>query len=151
MKPAIPETGKVIKVEKDMALVMLDAEKSCKGCGAAEIGLCKPSGNVSILNVKNILNAGIGDTVKVGLDKSTQRRGFLFAYIIPIISFVAGSLLGYAIGKEFSIPSFDVFAGFFSLISSLIYSFGRLKKLDNSSLMIIRKIISKSTQYPTFL
>lgn len=142
MKPSIPETGKVIKVEKDMALVMLTAGNSCKGCGAAEIGLCKTFGNVSMLSVKNMLNAEVGDTVKIGLDKSTQRRGFLLAYIIPVVSFICGSIPGYAIGRKFSIPSFEVFTGFISLMFSLLYSLTKLKKLDKSSLLTIEKVVS---------
>ncbi len=142
----IPETGTVIKVDKDMAMVLLNAGKSCKGCGAAKIGLCKPSGNVSILNVRNTVDAVVGDSVRVGLDKGTQMRGFLFAYIIPLICFIGGSILGYTISKEFSIPSFEVITGFSSLLFASIYSFRKLKKLDNSSLMTIKQIVSE--EYP---
>src|SRR3990172_594290 len=99
MKPTVPETGKVIKVDKNMAVVLLHAGESCKGCGAAAMGLCKPSGNVSTLHVRNTVHAGIGDTVKVELDKGIQRKGFLLAYIIPIVCFFAGSIFGYVINK----------------------------------------------------
>ena len=142
MKPTVPETGRVIKLDRDMAVVLLNPEKSCKGCGAAAIGLCKPSGGMSTLTVKNTNHAVPGDTVTVGLDKTVQRRGFLLAYIIPLVSFIAGSVLGYIANAKVSIPSFDAFTGFVFLIASAAWSLRRLKKLDKSSSLTIKEIVS---------
>lgn len=142
MKPTAPETGKVIKLDRGMAVVLLHSVESCKGCGAAEIGLCKASGLTATLTVKNTKHAIHGDTVTVALDKGIQRRGFLLAYGIQIICFIGGSILGYIINREFSIPSLEVITGFTSLLLSGAYSFSKLKKLDSSSLMTIKEIVS---------
>ena len=125
-----------------MAVVFFRGAESCKGCGAAAIGLCKASGLTATLRVRNTRRAIPGDTVTVALDKSIQRKGFLLAYGIPIVCFVGGSVLGYVIGREYSIPSLDVIAGFASLLLSAVWSLRRLKKLDSSSVMTIKEIVS---------
>jgi positive regulator of sigma E activity len=142
MKPTVPETGRVIRVDGEMVVVLLNPEKSCKGCGAAAIGLCKPSGGMSTLTVKNTKHAVPGDTVTVALDKSVQRRGFLLAYVIPVTAFLCGTVLGYIIGRELSVPGFEVIGGFFSLITVSFFSLFKLKKLDRSSSMTIKEIVS---------
>lgn len=142
MKPTVPETGQVIRVDKDIAVVVLQAGKSCKGCGAAELGLCKPSGDISTLTVRNSAGAVVGNTVKVGFTGNVQARGFLFAFIIPFLSFIAGSIFGYIAGKKLGIPSFEVAAGFISLVVASLFSFRRLKRLDGSQKMAITGVVS---------
>jgi positive regulator of sigma E activity len=144
MKPTIPETGRVIRVDNDMAVVVLHPGQSCKGCGAAEIGLCKSSGTVSTLIARNKVNAVPGDTVRIVLDKATQTKGLLLAYVIPIVCFISGAILGYIAGEALAIPSLEVLTGFISLLCSALYSCRKLKKLDRVSSMAIKEIVSDS-------
>ncbi|HUO76837.1 MAG TPA: SoxR reducing system RseC family protein [Thermodesulfovibrionales bacterium] len=147
MKPTIPETGRVIRVDKDMAVILLHPGQSCKGCGAAEIGLCKSSGAVSTLIARNKVNAVPGDTVRITLDKATQTRGLLLAYVIPVVCFISGVILGHIAGRALAIPSLEVLTGFISLVGSAFYSLRKLKKLDSVSSMAIKEIVSD----PVFL
>lgn len=142
MKPTVPETGRVIKIEEDMAVVLLRGGESCKGCGAAAIGLCRASGLTATLTVKNTKHAFPGDTVTVALDKSIRRKGFLLAYVIPVTAFLCGTVLGYIIGRELSVPGFEVIGGFFSLLTASFFSLGKLRKLDRTSSMTIKEIVS---------
>ena len=142
MKPTIPETGRVIRVDKDMAVILLHPGQSCKGCGAAEIGLCKSSGAVSTLIARNKVNAVPGDTVRITLDKATQTRGLLLAYVIPVVCFISGVILGHIAGRALAIPSLEVLTGFISLVGSAFYSLRKLKKLDSVSSMAIKEIVS---------
>jgi len=148
VKPTVPEAGRVIRLDRNMAVVELQGGQSCKGCGAAALGLCKPSGGISTLTVRNSMHAALGDTVIVSLDKKIQRRGFLLAYIIPILCFMAGSVSGFVLGKVFSIPSLEVTAGFGFLFVSAVFSFRALKKLDRSSEMTVKKILSRNDFSP---
>ncbi len=141
MKPTVPETGKVIGVDRDFAIVLLQGWESCRKCGAAEIGLCKASGGVSTLRVRNTVNAVPGDTVKVGLDADTRRKGLLLAYLIPLGSFVTGTILGYAGSMGLSVPGLEVLCGFSSLIIASTFSLRKLKKLSSSSHMAIKEIV----------
>jgi positive regulator of sigma E activity len=142
MKPTIPETGRVIRVDNDMAVVMLHPGQSCKGCGAAEIGLCNSSGAVSTLIASNKVNAVPGDTVRITLDKATQTRGLLLAYVVPVVCFISGAILGHIAGRALAIPSLEVLTGFISLVGSALYSLRKLKKLDRVSSMAIKEIVS---------
>lgn len=152
MKPTVPETGEVIKLEGDLAKVALRGSGACKSCSAGQLGLCKPTGNMSVLIAKNILNAKVGDTVIVGVDRSVQTRGFLLAFIIPLSCFIIGAIIGYFLNKRLSIPSLEVIAGFIALLCSAFLTFRRLKIIDSTSQMAITDIISDksfSTEFKT--
>jgi sigma-E factor negative regulatory protein RseC len=144
MKPSIPEIGTVIRLQGDIATVMLKGGESCKGCGQAKIGLCKAGGTNMVLIAKNHIGAKIGDSVTVGIDKGTKTKGYFLAFIIPLLSLILGTLAGYVIGEHLSIPSLDVMAGFITLSFVSFFSFRRLKILDSSSSMVIKSVISNN-------
>jgi positive regulator of sigma E activity len=141
MKPEIPEMGRVLEIDKETAFIQLRPVASCKGCGAAAIGLCKPTGGVSTITAKNAINAAPGDTVRVTLDKAARRKGFLFAYPLPVACFVGGSLIGYVVDVRFFLESLDVIGGFSLLLISSFFSFRRLSRLDKSSSLTIKEIV----------
>lgn len=142
MKPSIPETGTVIRLQGDTAVVMLKGGESCKGCGQAKIGLCKSGGMSMMVSVKNFIGAKVGDTVTVGLDKSVKAKGYLLSFIIPLISLIFGALIGHILGQYFSMPSLEVIAGFAIFFLASFYSLKRLKVLNDSYSMVIRSVVS---------
>lgn len=148
MKPTVPDTGRVIKLEKDMAIVVLRSEGSCRGCGAAAIGLCKASGLTATLTVKNTEQALPGDTVTITLDKRVQRRGFLLAYAIPLTFFLLGAILGHVLGMQFALPALEIATAFLSLLAAAFLSFRELRKLDTSSMMTIKHVLSRAASCP---
>lgn len=143
MKASIPENGTVVRLEGENAIVFIKGAESCKGCGAAQMGLCKGGMSLLTLTVRNTLGARTGDTVKVGFEQGIQTRGYLLIYILPLFALIAGAFGGYIIGKHFGIKQLDVILAFISLALSLFYSFKRLKKLDSHSRMVIEKIVSR--------
>ncbi|MBI5198886.1 MAG: SoxR reducing system RseC family protein [Nitrospirae bacterium] len=143
MKASIPENGTVIRLEGENAIVFIKGAESCKGCGAAQMGLCKGGMSLLTLTVRNTLCARTGDTVKVGFEQGIQTRGYLLIYILPLFALIAGAFGGYIIGKHLGIKQLDVILAFISLALSLFYSFKRLKKLDSHSRMVIEKIVSR--------
>lgn len=145
MKPTVPETGEVIRIEDGIVKVALKGSSACKNCGAGKLGLCKPSGSMSLLTARNAIGAKVGDTVIVGVDRSIQTKGFLLAFIIPLFCLVAGTIIGHFINKTFSIPSLEVITGFISLLGSSLVTFKKLKIIDNSSQMVVKEIISDRT------
>jgi len=66
----------------------------------------------------------------------------LLAYVIPLFSLLAGALAGHMMGDFFSVSSLDVIAGFISLAFVSLFSFIRLRKLDRSHRMVVKKVIS---------
>ncbi len=142
MKPTVPETGRVIKLERGSALIMFEGGKSCKGCGAAKIGLCKAGGRSMFLTVQNPIFAKVGDEVIIGIDKKTQLIGYLLAYLIPLFAFVGGAVIGNIMGERLAIPALDVLTAFILLALTATFSFSKLRKLDRSHPMEVKKIVS---------
>jgi positive regulator of sigma E activity len=145
VKPSVPETGTVIRLEGNSALIMLKGGGSCKGCGAAKIGLCRAGKTSMFLTAGNNLGAGVGDTVRVDLDKRIKRKGYLLAYGVPLLSLIAGTLAGHVIGDYLSTPSLEAIGGFVSLIFASLLSFRRLRMLDKANRMVISKVMSGDT------
>jgi positive regulator of sigma E activity len=52
MKASIPDTGTVMKLEGEHAVVRMEHDGSCRKCGAAALGLCK-GGLMQELTVRN--------------------------------------------------------------------------------------------------
>ncbi len=144
MKPSIPETGTVIRLQGEMATVILKGGKSCKGCGQAKIGLCRAGETNMVITAKNPIAAKVGDSVIVELDRPTMTKGYFLAFIIPVLSLIFGTLAGHIVGKYLSIPSLEVMVGFMTFFLVSFFSFRRLKILDSSSSIVIKSVISDS-------
>lgn len=121
---------------------MLEGGKSCKGCGAAKIGLCKSGGSAMFLTVRNTLRARPGDQVTIGIDAEIRRTGFVLAYVIPLVSFIAGALSGNIIGMQLGLSGLDILGAFGLLFFGGAVSLKRLKALDKTSRMEIKRIVS---------
>lgn len=142
MKPSIPEIGTVIRLQGDIATVMLKGGESCKGCGQAKIGLCKAGGTTMMLDAKNFIGAKAGDTVTIGLDKGIKAKGYFLSFIMPLASLILGTIIGHIIGEYLSIPQMEVIAGFGIFLLVSFYSFKRLKVLNDSHFMVIKSVVS---------
>lgn len=142
MKPTVPETGRIISIEGENAVIMMKGGKSCKGCGMARIGLCRAGDTSMPLRAKNIANAHVGDTVKVALDRETKIKGYFMAYLIPVFSLLTGTLAGQLLGRHFSMQYLDVIVGFLTLLLASLFSFRKLKELDATHKMVVNKIIA---------
>ena len=132
MKPSIPETGTVIRLEGKNAVVRMRTEGSCYKCGAAAIGLCKV-GLMQVLTVKNSQEARVGDFVKIGLAQRIQYAGYVLAYVLPAFGLILGSIAGHYLGAILNFPPLDIISGLAVLIIVSVLSFRRLKRLDSSN------------------
>lgn len=146
MKPSIPELGRIIRLDGDIATILLQGGKHCEGCGAGKLGLCKPSGN-ALLKARNAVSASVGDHVRVGLEQDVQTKGYMLAFIIPLISLIAGSVAGSLIGAYFSLQSMEVVIGFGALVVTLFFTIRRLKRLDKSNSLTISEIVREEEAF----
>jgi sigma-E factor negative regulatory protein RseC len=86
------ETGQVVGLEDRYALVELEENEACKGCGAR--ALCLPGDSKKRLRVLNSIEAEVGDGVALELDHSQQLKMAAMHYGLPLVGFVLGVLLG---------------------------------------------------------
>jgi positive regulator of sigma E activity len=116
MKPSVPETGTIIRIEGENAVIQLMSGGHCKGCGMGKIGLCRAGDTSMLLTAKNIVNAGVGESVMVGLDRETKIKGYFLAYLIPLFALLAGTTAGHMLGGYLSKPYLDPVGGFLTLL-----------------------------------
>jgi len=98
MKDGLKEQGILIEVFDGIAKVRAIRGTSCDGC--ASKSMCKPMSNSSdvVIEAKNELGACIGERVEVAMRPKTFLKASFIAYIIPLISFFIGGIIGKNIG-----------------------------------------------------
>ena len=140
MKPSIPDTGTVIRLEGENAVIRMKGDGSCRKCGVAALGLCR-GGLMQVLTVRNSKQAHVGDSVKIGLAQGVQYRGYVLAFVVPTAALLFGIAGGPFLGTYAGFPPLDIIAGFFSLIVVSFFSLRRLKRLDASSSIEIVNVL----------
>lgn len=148
MKPTIPETGTVVGLDGDSAIVLLKGGGYCKGCGAGKIGLCRPGGRSMQLRARNVPGARAGDIVVVGIEREVRIKGYLLAYVLPLVFLIGGTVLGHIAGSYIAGAWLEVGVGFFALAAAYSYTLRRLRHLDRSSAMAIKKIVCDNVFEP---
>lgn len=147
MKTSVVETGRVIETGNGIATVRIDKGESCKGCGMGKIGLCKPGGSGMVMEVENPLGANKGDTVMLGLDSSTHLKGYLFSFILPLIMLVISTFVGYILSGLTGIGGLEIISGFLGLSVTVFFSLRKMRKIDKSKRMYIRRVLRDSSNF----
>ncbi len=142
MKTNIVETGVVIEKAGGTARVLLGKGQSCRKCGLAKLGLCRPGGANMIFTVEDRPDVRVGDTVMLGLKRDVHRKGYVLGFILPLVGFVMSAIPGYLISSATGISNLEVLTGFIGLSLSLLYSLKKLNKLDKTERMHIKRILS---------
>lgn len=147
MKSLIAEAGRVMQTDGASALVRLEGGAKCRKCGMAAIGLCKPGGTGMLVKVKNPIGADKGDVVRLGLDRGVHLRGYFFAYMLPVLSFVAGAFIGHFISLASGLKGLDVAFGFVLLTMSLVLAVRKIQALDRAEQMYIRQVVREVPEF----
>lgn len=85
------EQGKVIKIEKNEAVVRVQRKSACASCGMCTM---KPKDSHIDVRVENALDAKEGDLVQIKLESGSVAKISLLVYILPLALAVAGMLTG---------------------------------------------------------
>ncbi len=79
------ETGKVVEVKGDRAVVMMERSGKC--------GLCsKITGRQHILEVKNKEGVKEGDTVEIEIKEENLLKVCIYIYGFPLLGFIFGTI-----------------------------------------------------------
>ena len=81
------EQGKVIKIEKNEAVVRVQRKSACASCGMCAM---KPKDSHIDVRVENALDAKEGDLVQIKLESGSVAKISLLVYILPLALAVAG-------------------------------------------------------------
>ena len=115
------ETGTVTKVYGPMAKVLVQKKSSCEGCGVQ--GACQSASEGMEIEALNPVQAKEGQEVKILVKPDEYLKGSMLVYGLPLVLFIAGSILGKIIGEAyFKTTGSDIIAaiaGFSVLILSM--------------------------------
>ncbi len=93
------ETGKVIDLINDKVKIEITSSRVCTHCSQSNI--CNPFGpNKKIVELKNSVDAQIGDTVKIEITEKTRFVSILIVFGIPVLCFLIGIFIGYQIAGD---------------------------------------------------
>lgn len=96
----ITETGRVVGVAGDRVWVQTIRTSACESCsarhGCGQRVLAGVSGGrANQVLVANSLGARVGDEVTVAIDEAALLGASLLVYAVPLVSMVAGAVLGH--------------------------------------------------------
>jgi len=116
------ETGKVIEVKGEMAVVMIERSGKCEKCG-----LCsKITERQPILEVKNKEGVKEGDTVEIEIKEENLLKVSIFIYGFPLLGFILGIFFSQLFKnnflKVFSFLSLFIFFFYFGFKKGESYS-----------------------------
>lgn len=107
----INKRGVVSKVEGDRLEVLMMRSSACGDCSSC--GGCETK---SInLDLKNDIDANVGDFVELEYKSSLLLKGTLLVYLFPLIMLVLGVVIGYTI-----LPSANANKDLFSFLIGLV-------------------------------
>lgn len=96
----IEEEGIVIQIFDEKARVRTTKSSACEGCAAASF--CHPEkGSEMIIEVINPINAKVGERVKIGLKPGVYLKASFLVYMVPIIAFIIGAIIGKELAASF--------------------------------------------------
>lgn len=138
------ETGKVIKLKGEKAVIRVDRKSGCEMCHMCAI---KPKSPHIDITLKNGLNAKKGDTVEVEMADRVVIKSSFLVYTIPLIT----GFIGLLIGTVFSNMLYQLimFAGFLILGFTILIFIDKLVKNNKKFVQKITRIVLETTEIVT--
>ena len=89
----IEDIGKVLKVQGDQAFIEVERSSACAECGLQEAEEMTAGGKV-VFQAFNMIQAKVGDRVKVRVQTAAYMKATLYVYGIPVLLMVIGAIFG---------------------------------------------------------
>ena len=130
------ETGKIIKLKGDKAVIRIDRKSACDKCRMCAI---KPRSPHIDIALKNEAGAKTGDIVEVEMADHIVIKSSLFVYIIPLITAFVGLLIGLVFDK--AVYQLIMFAGFLLIGFVIVFFVDKLVKNNKKYQQRITRIV----------
>lgn len=122
------QVGHVVDIKEGKAIVMVKRHDVCGKCGGCGVAVSGSGDNY--VEAVNVVNAAIGQNVRVAMKTSHVLKASFVVYIVPIIALLAGIWLGQTLEGTFDVLGrFDLILGFVFLIGSYLLVRGYDKKV----------------------
>lgn len=136
----IEESAQVVATEGDFAWVETQRQSTCGACAAnhacGTAVLSKVLGQrhtrVRALNPEG---ARVGDRVVVGLDEAALLRGSMAVYAVPLLTLLAGSIVGSLLAKQWLLAgeAMSVGLGIAGLVAGLVWLKGFTRRIRSDN------------------
>jgi sigma-E factor negative regulatory protein RseC len=125
----IDETGTVVEIRGDLALVRTERGSACEGCGSAGFCHLSEENDECTVEAENLCHAQTGQKVRVAVPTASFLKGTFFLYLFPLIGLFAGMTAGVFFSKLYFKGSEELFAALGSLLG--LFLFFLLQRLIN--------------------
>jgi sigma-E factor negative regulatory protein RseC len=138
------EMGIISSVDGDKVFVSFQRKSGCGDSCASCKSKC--GANFITTEVFNNVNAKVGDKVNVEIENKSFNKMMFFAYILPLIMMIIGTVTGSSVFRKIGYENYELF-GFFVGVVFLASSYYILKIIndkmnrDKKQLLKITKII----------
>ncbi len=136
----IEESAQVVAAEGEFVWVETQRQSTCggcaanKGCGTATLAkvLGQKRTRVRALNRNG---AQVGDQVIVGVEEAALLRGSLAVYAVPLLTLLAGSIIGSLLGQQWSLEgeALSLGLGGVGLLGGFVWVKGFTRRIRNDS------------------
>lgn len=104
----IEESGRVIAIDDACAWVVTQRKTACQSCSAKNSCgtgiIARTFGERTLrFKVENVVNAGVGDSVILGIDDRILVRSSLLLYAMPLLAMLVSGYLGQSLATALSI------------------------------------------------
>ncbi|MBU1631553.1 MAG: SoxR reducing system RseC family protein, partial [Candidatus Omnitrophica bacterium] len=142
------ETGKVIKIEGNRAVVLLSASEHCDTCppkfGRRECRICMlDDEGQRTLTVDNDIGAKIGDEVEIFISEGMISKLSFLVFILPIMTFLIGYLILWALSRSEIVSAIAGGITFVLTFYALFIYEKKLNQIKKDTLPFISKILSE--------
>ena len=125
----IEDIGRVVKIQGDQAFIEVERTSACAECGLQEAEELTAGGKV-VFQAFNMIQAQVGDKVKVRVQTAAYMKATIYIYGIPVLLMVIGAVFGMYIAGSLN-KSSDAMSALFGtggLIVGLLILFLMRKK-----------------------
>lgn len=128
------ERGVVVQLKDGNALIRAERSSACENCASKKSCSTGGAGNEMFIEAANPVNARVGDRVIFAVGAGSVLKAGVLLYLVPVISFIAGVVLGQLASPRFPDVNPDLIAGVTGAVF-LLAAFMGLKiyssKIDN--------------------
>jgi sigma-E factor negative regulatory protein RseC len=140
------EIGVVKESSENKAVIVIARHSACKKCGVCKIGADEKT---VIAQASNFIGAKAGDKVEVELSFKTLMSASFIIYVIPLVMFFIGCVIGFyfitiqSLGSNNPVVSFTAGCVFLIATYLIIRRVDKAGKFKNKYNMNIVKIINE--------
>lgn len=144
------EIGHVRTIKNEYASITFKRKSGC-GDNCAHCG-SDCSGSNSIVDIKNTLNASIGDLVEIHLKTSSFFKMNLWTYGFPLLMLLVGLVVGDGYSAKLGFKNHEIFSAFTALafITLAFFILGVIDKKISKNIkynLCMVRIIEKATNH----